>query len=48
MPGNGTGIPGSTATEIVSVALLTPLVAVTVKVSVVDPVAAWRWDWVGV
>ena len=43
-----TGWPASTPTVTVWVALLTPLVAVTVKVSVLDPVAAWRWDWVGV
>jgi hypothetical protein len=34
-----TGVPASTDTVTVLVALFTPLLAVTVKVSVVDPVA---------
>jgi hypothetical protein len=40
--------PGATATVMVWVVLRTPLDAVTVKVSVVDPVAAWRCAVVGV
>ena len=43
-----TGVPALTATVTVWPVLLTPLDAVIVKVSVVDPVAFWRWAWVGV
>ena len=43
-----TGVPASTPTVTVLVAVLTPLVAVTTKVSVVDPVAARRCAAVGV
>ena len=45
-----TGVPASTDTDTVTVCavLFTPLFAVTVKVSVVDPVAFWRWVLVGV
>ena len=43
-----TGTPGSTFTVIVTGVLRAPLLAVTVKVSVVPSVAAWRWVWVGV
>ena len=37
-----TGVPASTGTVMVAVAVLAPLLAVTVKVSVLVAVAAWR------
>ena len=43
-----TGVPASTDTVTVCAVLFTPLFAVSVKVSVVDPVAFWRWVLVGV
>ena len=42
------GVPALTVTVTVWSVVLTPLDAVRVNVSVVDPVAFWRWVCVGV
>ena len=46
--GPATGVPASTATVMTCSVVLTPLNTLMVKVSVVDPVAVWRWAWLGV
>ena len=45
---DATGVPGSTPTITVWVVLRRPLLAVTVKVSLVLRPALRRWAWVGV